>query len=258
MFRFHRFVSALALLLGTALMAGPQQVQATAITDSTLILSNLLITPSTGSVVFADIWSTQAFAEANNSLGEADFDFASGQGLPPSSASATVTWAAGSGFASVDPLIASAATAINLPGFDNNAIALGQGSLSNLFMLAGGTGAVDVRFAMDVDGSLHGFADDVGRFSTEVIAALELDGSPLLFYSNMLSGGPNFPDTVVPVHQALSNTLSLEFGVPYFLFLQADSESFAQNVPEPGTLALTLLGLAGLAAIGAKSRKHKA
>lgn|SRR5574338_218495 len=145
------------------------------------------------------------------------------------------------------------ASAVNLPGFQNvpgiqnAASSQGQGSFSGILTVTGGTGSVDVTFSLDVAGLLHGFADAAGQFGTETIAALDLDGSNVLFRHDVMSGGPNFPDTTITVSKNLTAALPLEFGGSYFLFIQADSESSARNIPEPGTLVLTLLGLAGLA-----------
>ncbi len=220
---------------------------ALAIADSSIAISNLLIAPASGSLVFGvDSPLTSAFAQAGNSLGEADGQFAGPD------ANAVVTWAEGHGAASGLSDVR-AASGVNLPGILNSAFAVGQGSLFGVFSITDddpddGIEAVDVTFSMDVTGHLHGFADGLGYFQTEIIASLSLDGSDLLFHHSALSGGPHFPDTTVPVAPpTLSNMQTLNFGQEYFLFLQADSESSAYNLPEPGTLALLLGGLAGLA-----------
>lgn len=232
----------------------PQPAAAMAITDSSLSISNISITPATGTLVFDGAFMATGFAQAANSLGggDAQFNFSPPD---PTHAAASVTWANATGDASVSAGTASAASAVNLPGFDNFGSAQGQGSLDGSqfgffsFTITGGTGSVNVTFSMDVTGHLHGFADALGSFDTELVPTLQLDSllSPVLFDRFELKGGPNFADTTVPVSKNLTATLPLEFDVPYFLFVQADSESFARNIPEPGTLALTLLGLARLA-----------
>lgn len=248
-------VAALALLCQLL----PQPAAALAIADSSLSISNLSIAPQTGTLVFDGSFTSTGFAQAANSLreGDAQFNFSPPD---PTHAQANVTWANATGDASASALTAGAASAVNLPDFDNFGRSQGQGSLDGTlfgffsFTVSGGTGSVNVTFSMDVAGYLHGFADAAGSFDTELVATLQLDSvqSPVLFNRFVLQGGPNFPDTtqllsdLVP-SGILTATLPLEFDVPYFLFVQADSESFARNVPEPATLALTLVGLAGLA-----------
>jgi len=50
------------------LIAG--SVHATAIATSQISFSNLQIVPASGTVVFLDQWTAEAFAQAQNSLGE--------------------------------------------------------------------------------------------------------------------------------------------------------------------------------------------
>jgi hypothetical protein len=224
-----------------------QPAAALAIADSSIALFDLSITPATGTVEFdGGVPTAQAFAQAANSLGELKNQFGSSP-PDPAHAEASVTWAEGTGDASAASFTASAASAVNLPGHDNFAASLGQGSLFGSFTITGGTGSVNVVFSMALAGHLHGFADEFGRFETEVITALDVDGSSVLFDRFELHGGPNFPDLTIPLSEILTATLALEFDVPYFLFAQADSETFARNIPEPGTLVLTLLGLTGAA-----------
>lgn len=231
-------VAALALIC--QLLSQP--AAALAITDSSLSISNLSIMPVSGRVVFdGGLPTAFVFAQAANSQGELDAQF------DVSHIEAHVTWADATADAAPAVGAVGATSAVNLPGFDNFGNSQGQGSLFGSFVITGGTGAVDVTFSMNLAGQLHGFADAVGSFETEVVATLEVDGGSVLFGRFELQGGPNYPDTTLPLSEFLTATLPLEFGVSYFLFVQADSESFARNIPEPGTLALALLGLAGLA-----------
>lgn len=58
-----------------------RRAEATAIANSTLSLSNLqIISPVGTSVIFLDTWTAEAFAEAQNNLGELDSQFDSSLG----------------------------------------------------------------------------------------------------------------------------------------------------------------------------------
>jgi hypothetical protein len=228
---------------------------ALAITNSTLSISGVsisLIPPSAGTNT-VDPWTAEASAVAHNSLGQADgqFDSSSGAAL----ANAAVTFATGQGQANAISMTANAASAVNLPGFNNEAGSTGLGSLFTTFMITGGTGDVLVAFSMHLDALQHGFADQVGSFRSELVASLELDGDVVLFRDSILSGGPNFPDTVTTVATTLSDTRTLTFDTTYFVFIQADSESNAFNVPEPSGLALILGGVALLAGYRCGTRR---
>src|SRR5215471_18451891 len=245
------------LVAGIGLCA-PSGAHALVITDSTLTISNILITSASGTVQF-DPWTAEASATANNSLGQSDgqFDSTAINLGSTAQASATVTWATAQGPANASNLTAKGSSAVNLPGILNQADSTWRGSLFTSFTVTGCTpgNSVDVTFSMDLSGSQHGFADALGSFTNELTASLELDGSPLLFFDTILSGGPGFPDTTKGISQNLNAKQTLTFGTPYFVFIQADSESNGQNVvPAPGTLSLVLACLGALAGLGMRRR----
>jgi hypothetical protein len=228
---------------------------ALAITSNRLEISNIHITPSAGTLAI-DPWTAEARAFASNSLGETrgDFDTTMGTARTLAAANAVVVWADGHGSAGTLPLDAVGRTNINLPGHDNEADATGAGSLYTFFMVTGGTGAVNVAFSMDIAGEQSGLTDSVGYVDrNEIIATLDLDGSNVLFYEHLERIGPddsfNFPTSV-----SRSASRSLVYGTPYFVLIQADAETNAHNVPEPGGLALVLTSLTGLAV---QSRRRK-
>ncbi len=205
------------------------------------------------------------FAEAQNSLGEydADGDFSTGGTV---GANAAVTWANGNGTASAPAppappdlnVTASGASDVDIPGQTvAQASSLGRGALYNTFTITGGIGTVDVDFSVDIAGDLYVFTDKCGVFAeTEVIFGLELDGAPILFHDDLLSIGSNSSATL-SVSESLFDTRTLEYDVPYFLWLECDSESAAANVPEPSTIALMFIGLGGLAGFAWRRRLRK-
>ena len=59
-------------------------------------------------------------------------------------------------------------------------------------MVTGGTGAVDIAFAMDLLGTQTGTTDPIGYVDrNEIVASLELDGSVVLLFDQLRSLGPN-------------------------------------------------------------------
>lgn len=241
----------------------PQSVHATAIANSNLSFFNLQITPDNGTVELFWDWELEAFAEAKNSLGELDqdYDFSFFGGTV--AADAMVNWANGHGDASAPTFFppdlsvtANASSNVNCPGCDPKAASsLGRGGLWNYdFVITGGTGTVDVDFYVDLAGFLFVLTDECGVFAeTEVIFGLELDGNPILFHHDRIAVGPNDSDSLL-VFETLHTTVPLEFEVPYFLYLEVDSESAGAVVPEPATLSLMLVGLGGLI-IGHRKRR---
>jgi hypothetical protein len=146
------------LASATLLLALPGQAAlAAAIVDSSPTISNLTITPATGSAWFVPPLATSAATRAFNRLGEEFFNGTSGTG--PVSAMAMVTFAQGTAMASTSSVSASASVnipadgtvlvGVNMPGSD--------GDLSGLFDIPGAstTTTIDVTFSMQVSGSLE-------------------------------------------------------------------------------------------------------
>jgi hypothetical protein len=255
----------LAVCFAVLAFGAPQVSLATAIANSNLSAFNLQVTPQAGTAELTFDWELEAFAEAQNSLGEfdQDFDFSFFGGNV--SADAQVTWAEGHGDATAPivfppnfSVVENASSSVNLPGCDPKAASsLGRGTLLNEFIITGGTGTVDVDFSVDLSGGLFVFTDECGILAeTEVIFGLELDGDLILDYQKLLSIGPNDSDSFT-VSELLSTTVPLEFDVPYFLYLEVDSESEGiVDVPEPHTLALLLVGLGGFVGVSRKRARH--
>lgn len=216
---------------------------ATVITDISLTLSNILITPTSGSVVFQDPLTAEVFVQVANSQGVLDQQFDSSAG--------GAAWVSASAQADAATMTLSTSSTMYLTGFNNQASFLSLSSLYGTFMITGGTGSVNVLLSMDVAGSLLGYTNSVGYFGQYWVATLSLDGTPYLFDFNFLAGGPNTPATVLTVNQSLSTTVSLLYNVPYFFYSESLIDAQPEdnyNVPEPTTLTLIVIGLGGFAA----------
>lgn len=245
-----------ACLLGAPLQAG-----ATAIASSTLVFNNLAIMPATGTISLDGVWVLEAFAHADNSLGDIDEQFTPGSSPGVVSASAAVTWASANGSAHApnpppDLIVAgSASSAVNLPGCGPaSASGNGRGTLFNSFTLTGGGPSVDVTFEIDISGLIDLLTDGCGVFArSETIFTLAVDGEVVLFDDRPREIGPN-SGLIEPFAGHLMNTVTVASvdadGMPlsHSLILEADSESRALVMPEPPVGLLVVAGFGALAA----------
>jgi hypothetical protein len=240
---------AASLLFASLFFCIPRVVYADSIAISNISFSNLLITASTGNVQFQGAWTSQAFAQAQNSLGELDSKFSSNTGVG-STATATATFANASGSASVAPLSGATSSNASILGATAQALSKGTGTLFNMFEITGGTGSVNVTFSTDIAGMLDVKTNQSGLLAqTESTFALQLDGLPILFFDSLLSVGPN-SSASLPFSQTLSTIESLNFNTPYLVLAHADPESQVINtVPEPPTASLLFMALLSVTAL---------
>ncbi len=116
----------------------PDSVHATAIANSQISFFNLQIIPTSGTVVFLDPWTAEAFAQAQNSLGQFAQQFNSSVG-GVAQADALVTFAQGHGIASAVNLTAGADSHGNIPGTTTaQARSTGIGDFFNSFTIVRG------------------------------------------------------------------------------------------------------------------------
>ncbi|HME00024.1 MAG TPA: hypothetical protein VKM93_22175 [Terriglobia bacterium] len=262
------------LLLCAGLLLGiPDGAYADSIASSTISFSNIQITLPTGnpgSIVWqgaappgtsctgvAPAWCSQAYAEPQNGLGEDIPVFTSNTGAA-STASATVTFANASGTADVSSLSGTASGNASILGTTAQAITSSTSSLSNSFEITGGTGSVDVAFSTDFNGQVQVANDQNGVQATaEAIFNLNLDGSPVLSFDSPISVGSS-ASLVSPFGQTLTNTVPLNFDTSYPLFIQADAETSAYNVPEYPSVVLLTIGLLAMAAYAYAAERRSA
>ena len=251
----------LIVFVAACLLGAPLQVGATAIASSTLDFNHLAITPAAGTFSLDGVWSLEAFAHADNSLGEIDEQFTPGNSPGMVSASAAVTWASANGAARApnappDLVVAgSASSTVKIPGYGPaSASGNGRGTLFNSFTLTGGGPSVSVTFEIDIWGLIDLLTDSFGVFArSETIFTLAVDGEVVLFDDRPREIGPN-SGLIEPFAERLMNTVTLASvdadGMPlsHSLILEADSESRALVIPEPPIALLVVAGLGALAA----------
>jgi hypothetical protein len=239
-----RHFGTLALLLFTSI---PHSAKATAIANSHISFSNLKIVPAAGEVVFLDVWTADAFARAQNSLGE----LVRLQPANPSVVEAEVDtkmmvrFARAHSIASAEKLTATADSDGNIPETTTaQALSRGAPELVNFFKIIGGSGSVPVVFSIDVDARLSVSTDAFGQAETDTTVDLEVNGIPIVFRFDKLSIGPNAHPDPLAFSKSLSGTTTLSFNSESVLFLTLDAESEVINkVSEPSAIVLVLGGL---------------
>jgi hypothetical protein len=249
------------VFVAACLLGAPKPAGAMAIANSSIDFKNLAITPALGTFSLDGAWFLEAFADANNSLGQVDNGFSASVSPDSISASAAVTWASAKGTASApnDPpdlaVTGSALSDVNIPGCGPAAaFSKGRGTMFNFFTLTGGGPSVAVTFAVDIAGLLNVMTDACGLSAmTETIFTLEVDGTPILFRDDILSIGPNDTASLSFSTTLMASVMLDSFdpaGNPlsHSLLLEADSES-SGLVPEPPAGSLLIAGLAALAAV---------
>lgn len=235
---------------------------ATAISAANITFSLHITSDPETSVVFSNNWTAEAFAQANNSLGEADagFDTSQTRTATADTDPAKVTWADGHGQADPVRLTGGAQSKANIPGTTlGQASSEGRGTLFNSFEITTNdpnVTAVQVDFSVDLAGGVSAFTDTNGLSArSEAIFGLGVDGTLVsgLFLDKLLLIGSN-SSAAQGISGTLSGSLTLQPGTTYFLLAETDAESMVANTPEPSTLALMLTGFGVLTGFARKMR----
>src|SRR6266849_5882248 len=122
--------------VGLSFLVDCRPAQATGLALSDISASNLSVTPAAGSIAFDSTFIAQAFAQAQNSLGQLDSRFDGGVGMT-AMANASVTGANGHGMAGASQW--NAGSDVNLSGVSGQAASQGQGLWSTTFTITGGS-----------------------------------------------------------------------------------------------------------------------
>jgi hypothetical protein len=224
-------------------------VHATAIATGSVSVTNLTISPSSGTVSFGMPWTAQSFAQAQNSLCGCDSQFNSSVG-GTAQADAMVMFAQGHALTDAAALTLSASDAVNISGAGVMAAnAVGQSTLFNTtFSITGGTGSVNVTFSAMLDMAQFLFTDPSGVFAMDQTSfQLSLDGQTVLFsnLANSIGSNSSLSDSF---SGTLSDTMTLNFNQDYTLTGFAEDDPSGYDTPEPPAGSLLLVGAALLAA----------
>jgi hypothetical protein len=257
----------------TALCLWPAGLlEANVIVNTSISLIQLTITPQSGSIMFVapensppDCTSAHfcatAFTQAQDSLGGFSQQYkVADNGATTSSASTALASAMGK--ASVPALTAMATSAVKIISVDASASSSAMGNPASLV----GTFEVSIATALNISATIasnQSLSTDIFGVSafSEAIFSVQLDNGDIpVFFDNPLSIGPN--TSLVDIrdpHTLPGSTSMLQANTPYSIFIQTDAESQGVNsVPEPSSVSLTVLALAGLIAVHSARRKKSA
>ena len=241
----------LALLLVTCSSA-----YADAISITSVSVSNFQLVPSSGTIVFSTP-QTSASGAAANSFGEEEGDGSQGSTL--SQASTSVTFAGAGGLSDFTNLLVTANSNAMLSGCVCEAESEGLASLTQGFMVVGGSGSVDVTLSALLQSVQNLVTDPSSLFaaSDSRITVQVVDVGSFSFDSRLRVG----PDesTVSEVQRQLSEVLTLQFDQQYNLriFVGANSRVGQNEIPEPATVLLLVSGLGFMAGFVRKRRTVK-
>ena len=222
-------------------------VRADVIVSTGISLNNLQILPANGALVILPGVLASASAQAQDSLGGND---AQSNTFTDAAASANALTALANANAasSAMGLTASATSGVNIPQItafaSSGANGAPFGSLFGQFEIVGTTGpvAVQLRALLDYTQSLSTTGGGVSASSEDIFNLLlpEVSGSPVLFFDNLLTIGPNDSMSAMGT-RTLSAFVTLDPGTTYNFIAEVDSESSGlSQVPEPSSLFLVL------------------
>jgi hypothetical protein len=235
-------VASLCLLLALSAVLAPPS-HATAIATGSIQVTNFTVTPASGTVVFGGPWTAQAFAQAQNSLGENVAQFNSSTS-GTATADALVTFAQGHSSADAVNVISMGSAGVDITGGVTVSSAVSQETISNTFQISGGGGPVNVTFGVLLNSMQNLFTDSSGVFaSSEATFTLSVDGQIVLFNDIANQIGPSSSWTN-NFSGDLTNIVSLNENQVYQITLFADPEDGGGTIPEPSSIALALGGAA--------------
>lgn len=230
------------LLLGVSSTA-----YADALSITSFSVSNLQFTPATGSAQFT-VTGASARAQAMNSFGQTQ-DIVSNT-FPLAQAAVAVNFASASATANATTNSVSGANSASIGGCSCTASSFSIATLTGTLVITGGQGSVNVNISglstllrqVQTDGS--GLLAE-----SETIFDIFVNGVSVFSVDALNPIGPN-GSALVEVTNAISRTISLEFGVVNTIDVRLSTRSLAVNeVPEPATVVLLISGLGLMAGI---------
>ena len=217
-------------------------------------LNSLSVNPATGNIVWTG-WTLNALATTLNSDGAFSQNFDFGESNPgTATAPASVPYAISSVSATAismdnSSISGQASGAVSIPGGINESASVSGGygnyaSLDNSFTLSQST---QVTFNLGISAT-QGLTTDAGGqvLEDEVVANLNVNGNPLLFYDNNLTLGPDATLDTGTVTPTLNGSLALGPGT-YDLYLELDDEQqVLETTPEPAEVHILMVFTIGL------------
>jgi hypothetical protein len=245
---FRTCVLLLGILIGTSSSAYADAVAITSVT-----LSNLQIVPTSGTVVFS---APQTIAHAVAVNGSGNESANTSEVLPRAEAVASVPLASASAVSDFNNLSIIANSNVSLSDCVCNAEAEGLAIIRASFMIAGGTGNVDVNISGLVQTVQDLVTDQFSLFAaSDIDVTLKVADVVVFAFDPRLRIGfldsQNFEN-----QRQLSQIITLQFDQAYNLdfFIRANSRAAQNEIPEPATVVLLVSGLGFMAGFVKKRR----
>ena len=245
------------LLLGTSATA---YADAIAITSGSV--SNIQITPTSGTVVF----TTPAATSAGGVVSDG-FDVSSNRMESPtrSEAGLNLGFASAGAVSDITNFSLSANSSVTLSGCRCQFEAEGQAFLRQNFTIVGGTGNVDVNLTALLESMQSVMTDQFSFFAAsgvifnlQVLNASNSSTVHNFSFSFRFSVGPPNNSALMEFERQLSEIFTLQFGTEYSLraSLFANSEAGQNEVPEPASVVLLVSGLGFMAGLVKRRRQR--
>jgi len=255
----HKSLGTCILLLGL-LLVPVSSAYADTIAITTISLSNLQLTPTSGSIVFLgpEFGSrTNASSAASNTATNGFFEESSNFSQSPTHAEAitTLTFASAGGVSDFPNSFFSAATNVMLSGCTCTAETEGLASLNESFMIVGGSGSVNVTLSALFQSIQTLATDELSLFAaTQADLVVQIGGADTFFFHfgfTIPTGSINSD-----IQNQISQAVTLQFDQQYTLgvFIRANSRAAQNEIPEPATVVLLVSGLGFMTGF---VRKHR-
>ena len=246
------------LLLFGLLLGASTTAYADSFAISSLTISNLQFTPTSGTAQFTPTGTTARAQVADNFIPIIENN---SNAFPVAQASANVSFASALATANGTTNSLSGSTSATVGACSCTASSFAISTFTGTLVILGGEGSVDVNISALASLLRNNQTDQFGvRAESELLFDLFVNGSPVFtFQIDALSptSGPN-RFLLLQGSQQMAGVVRLQFGVENTIFARLTTGTVAVNeVPEPATVVLLVSGL-GFMTGAIKKRRKKA
>jgi hypothetical protein len=244
------------LLLFGLLLGASTTAYADSLSISSLTISNLQFTPTSGTAQFTPTATTARAAVLDNFIRIIEN---TSNAFPVAQASANVSFASALATANATTNSLSGSTSATVGACSCTASSFAISTFTGTLVILGGEGSVDVNISALASLLRNNQTDQFGvRAESELLFDLFVNGSPVFtFQIDALSptSGPN-RFLLLQGSQQMAGVVRLQFGVENTIFARLTTGTVAVNeVPEPATVILLVSGLGFMTGVIKKRRK---